>query len=926
MASILASSRTALAAITSPADGDIVFLTEAGREGWFIWRAGDYSGEVTHDPRQGIYVAPASDTTGASGVWIRRHWGIVTAFMFGATDCTGAPKQGTEVVYDNLAALNGMWSIVKYLGTSKNELVAMSLAGASGLGLSGSWVLDADTANALWNKPTFRIFPGRLVAMGYMTNLIEVRGGNFETIGLWELWGGTDTQLNSGDYSQRYIKNGMSVYGVGGSRFGDITVQGARRYAVQYDKTYDIANNNIPTQWGKIIAIQCGCRTSDSVKFAGTYDSGSWTNNPADNNSDLQKHLLTLTPSAGCNVGDLEVGDLIDFNGFGLTPAIVRDIVSATSTTVTVNVFPWLPKQARGTFQSMHGGGVSAWGSNLANNTFELIENYSGGTGVQAAALYAPKINSFLAESTLCAVQLGQAGDSMEGVRFSHYHIESVNYSVIDFANCTGAYFGTASNLMGSLRGKFDLCVRPGPAQVFSGVWSTTGPQTLKGVTFDLNGGQVSSPVGMVGRTIGLIGGAIFGNAPENHGYGALLSCNSFTFALIADKSLAEKIAGGRIAPFGPIVGSGPGGAPTGTIDFTIFSTQGPVSFTGSISGTTLTVSGWSGGYITPEMIISGAGVAVGTKIVAYDTGTGANGTYTVDVSQTVGSTAMTSPGCTVEGGTSHSIPVGSGAIMGYAIYDSPATGDAGNWRIVAWRVDAAASAGGASAASGWGAFPIDPSTLSPSCWFDVQDLTSMWQDTAGTVAAAVGSPVARIDDKSGNGNHATQSNSGKRPILRKLAGIYYLEFDGVDDWMVTLVFTRAQPNTLAAGVMLADNGGTLQSVFFGITAIQTLQGQAGVGFQTYAGTALGAGTFNNAMHRLISEMNGASSNLYSNGSLLITGDAGTANCNGIYIGVANTEGIQFAKMLFFGGGVLPQLTAIQRKGVDAWLTAMMGM
>src|SRR3712207_4298621 len=68
--------------------------------------------------------------------------------------------------------------------------------------------------------------------------------------------------------------------------------------------------------------------------------------------------------------------------------------------------------------------------------------------------------------------------------------------------------------------------------------------------------------------------------------------------------------------------------------------------------------------------------------------------------------------------------------------------------------------------------------------WYDPSDLSSMFQNSNGTTAAAVDSPVGKINDKSGNGNHATQSTSAARPILRQSGSLYYLEFDGVDDWL----------------------------------------------------------------------------------------------------------------------------------------------
>lgn len=67
-------------------------------------------------------------------------------------------------------------------------------------------------------------------------------------------------------------------------------------------------------------------------------------------------------------------------------------------------------------------------------------------------------------------------------------------------------------------------------------------------------------------------------------------------------------------------------------------------SFTGSISGTTLTVTGFveGGGRISPGLTLSGSGVIGGTTIVS---GSGTDGTYQVSVSQTVSSTTMSALG-----------------------------------------------------------------------------------------------------------------------------------------------------------------------------------------------------------------------------------------------------------------------------------------
>lgn len=66
------------------------------------------------------------------------------------------------------------------------------------------------------------------------------------------------------------------------------------------------------------------------------------------------------------------------------------------------------------------------------------------------------------------------------------------------------------------------------------------------------------------------------------------------------------------------------------------------VNFTGSISGTTLTVSAIANGTLKPGQPISGSGVSSYTTILSQLTGsTGSTGTYQVNNSQTVGSEAM---------------------------------------------------------------------------------------------------------------------------------------------------------------------------------------------------------------------------------------------------------------------------------------------
>jgi hypothetical protein len=73
-----------------------------------------------------------------------------------------------------------------------------------------------------------------------------------------------------------------------------------------------------------------------------------------------------------------------------------------------------------------------------------------------------------------------------------------------------------------------------------------------------------------------------------------------------------------------------------GIIEVTASSGSG--SFTGYISGTTLTISAVGSGTLQVGQIITGTNISTGTTITALGSGSGGIGTYTVSISQTVGS------------------------------------------------------------------------------------------------------------------------------------------------------------------------------------------------------------------------------------------------------------------------------------------------
>lgn len=82
-------------------------------------------------------------------------------------------------------------------------------------------------------------------------------------------------------------------------------------------------------------------------------------------------------------------------------------------------------------------------------------------------------------------------------------------------------------------------------------------------------------------------------------------------------------------------------------------------------------------------------------------------------------------------------------------------------------------------------------SLAEPGAWYDPSDLSTLFQDDAGTTpVTAAGQAVGMIRDKSGRGNHATQATAGSRPLYQIVSGKPCLVFDGTDDFLITPTIT----------------------------------------------------------------------------------------------------------------------------------------
>ena len=123
--------------------------------------------------------------------------------------------------------------------------------------------------------------------------------------------------------------------------------------------------------------------------------------------------------------------------------------------------------------------------------------------------------------------------------------------------------------------------------------------------------------------------------------------------------------------------------------------------------------------------------------------------------------------------------------------------------------------------------------------WYDPSDLTTMFQDRAGTTpVTADGQTVGKILDKSGRGNHATAPNDAARPLYKTSGGLHWLQFDGVDDSLSTenVNFTATDEMSVFAGHML--NSDSVQVIY---ELSEDASGNAG-SFNLYPASG---GTFN---------------------------------------------------------------------------------
>lgn len=235
--------------------------------------------------------------------------------------------------------------------------------------------------------------------------------------------------------------------------------------------------------------------------------------------------------------------------------------------------------------------------------------------------------------------------------------------------------------------------------------------------------------------------------------------------------------------------------------------------------------------------------------------------------------------------------------------------------------------------------------------FYDPNDLSTMFQDAAGSVpVTAAGQPVGLILDKSGRNNHAFQTASASRPILRQnaITGAYYLELDGSDDFFVTnsIDFTSTDKISLFAGVrklvdstqMIAELSVSVSSGSFylvagsdgggiGYTSMSRGTFSAGVGKSARIFTYSGADT---AVLSVKHDISGGLSSMRRNGVVGIDGTEakGTGNFGNypLYIGRRGGTSLPFSGHIYGLIGIGKLTTGNETAAIEKELAKQVGV
>lgn len=151
-----------------------------------------------------------------------------------------------------------------------------------------------------------------------------------------------------------------------------------------------------------------------------------------------------------------------------------------------------------------------------------------------------------------------------------------------------------------------------------------------------------------------------------------------------------------------------------------------------------------------------------------------------------------------------------------------------------------------------------------------------LWLPADHIVGLSDGDPVAQWDDESGNGYNATQSTGSAKPTYKtgQQNGLPAVQFDG-GDTLTTAAVTLSQPYTIFV-VCSETSGSTNQNIIADKTNIEATVFITSNNLSLYAGSTISQSGGSSAWLVGAAIGNGASSNVFRNGSSVASGNPGT--------------------------------------------------
>jgi hypothetical protein len=238
---------------------------------------------------------------------------------------------------------------------------------------------------------------------------------------------------------------------------------------------------------------------------------------------------------------------------------------------------------------------------------------------------------------------------------------------------------------------------------------------------------------------------------------------------------------------------------------------------------------------------------------------------------------------------------------------------------------------GQAARVAAGGAFT--PALASPSSWYDPSDISTLFQDSAGTTpVTAHGDPVGRMLDKSGNGNHLSQATAASRPLYQVSGAEKYLLFDGIDDALSGTIAGMALPFdrisairqiTWVAGDRIFATGVSDAGWLIQRTSSPIIEVRDGINTVVQSGgLAIGANGVVTERHVA------ANSQLAVNNGAYSSGNAGsTAPGTTLIIGAGVAAGTNGSNIRYYGStSKVGQFTTEQIALIRTWLGAKCGL